>query len=343
MANRMIEGFDTVTGEADLDKGGRWTSISGVANLDILTGRVAGNCLEVIAPSAAGAVLKTIPAASGITIGFAFKIGQAVSTNIEVLSFLSVSTLMLELNLNTSMCFFVSRNGTTLSGGTVTPLAINTWYYIEWQFVISDTVGTSEIRINGVNDGSATGLDTRNGTPTTVNRLRLGSSGTGAGGIHMQFDDVYLNDNSGGVDDTFWGDIRVIERSVDGVGNKNQFTPSTGSNWQNVDDSATPDDDTTYNESSTVNHIDSMTTVNLGVTGTIKGIEVLTYARKTDAGAGSLAPLWRIGGTDYAGTGVPLSTSYSYNSQLYRVSPATSAAWTTTEFDGAELGYKRTA
>ena len=160
----------------------------------------------------------------------------------------------------------------------------------------------------------------------------------------MSSKDIYVNDNTGGVDDGFWGPISVVTMRPTAAGDKAQWTPLSSTNVSNVDDT-TDDGDTTYNATSTLNQIDSFVMADTGyAAGTVKGVEVVMDARRTDASATArLAPLWRIGSTDYVGSDLIPRSTYLFLRALYRLSPATSAAWTVSELDGAELGYKRTA
>jgi hypothetical protein len=62
---------------------------------------------------------------------------------------------------------------------------------------------------------------------------------------------------------------------------------------------------------------------------------------RQDAGAArSYAPLLRIGSTDYVCSTLGLSSSYQNLGQVYDVSPDTTSAWTISEVNGLESGYK---
>jgi len=335
MANRFLDGFDHYA-TADLTR--MWSSLVSGPTITA-NGRNGGSCLEMA--NFARGVVKNLDSQATWIIGFAFRTSAlpANFANGQFVTFIDTGTSHVDFRLGPAGTIQATRHGTALGTGTAV-IAVDTWTYLEFKVTISDTVGVVVTKVNGVTDLNLSSQDTRNGANASANIIQIIANGSASATIRL--DDLYIHDGTGGVDDDFWGDIRIVAKSVDGAGNSAQFTPSTGSNWQNVDD-ATPNGDTDYNESSTVNHIDSMTTAALGVTGTVKGVNLLAYARKTDAGVGSLAPLWRISGTDYPGTGVALSTDYTYVSQLYRVSPATSSAFTTSEIDGAEIGYKRTA
>lgn len=335
MANRMIEGFDYLA-TADLAK--RFPTVAASTTVSA-NGRNGGSSLRMTNWSQG--VDKAFDLQATWIIGFAFKTATLIQR--QLLVFIDAGGALhasVQITAGGLIRVFRGDTGGTLLGTGTIAIVPNVWTYLEFKVTISDTVGVFVTRVNGVVDINLSNQDTRNaGTSASAYLIQIMQ--TSGSTITTDIDDMYINDGSGGVDDDFWGDGRVVEKSVDGAGNYAQFTPSTGSNWQNVDD-ATPDSDTTYNESSTLNQIDSMTTAALGVTGTIKGVEVLISARKTDAGVGEIAPHWRIANTDYAGTSKALSVDYTYVSQTYRVSPNTSSAWTVSELDGAELGYKKT-
>jgi len=125
-----------------------------------------------------------------------------------------------------------------------------------------------------------------------------------------------------------------------GAGNHTQFTPSTGSNWQNVDDSA-PNGDTDYNSDGTVGDRDSFVITDLpSVANAVKAVQYSLYARKDDAGTRQLAPFVRISGTNYDGTTVTMASSYGMFTEVKEQSPATSSAWGVSEVNGMEYGYK---
>lgn len=251
-----------------------------------------------------------------------------------------------ELRWNSSGLLYVTRNGTTIATGS-TPLVVNVWAYVEFKVTIHNTTGAYEVRVNGSNTGqvSGSGANTRGGTSNNyANSLLLfsGSVRNVAASPEVLVDDLYLLDGTGSLNNDFLGEMRVQTLYPTGTGNYAQFTPSTGANWQNVDD-VPENGDTDYNGSSTVNQIDSFALGDLA-TGTAapKVVQANLVARKDDVGPRSLAPHFRIGGADYAGAGQALNSTHLPFLQVYDVSPATSVAWTASEVNGAEAGYKLT-
>jgi hypothetical protein len=159
----------------------------------------------------------------------------------------------------------------------------------------------------------------------------MGSFGGNCGRIY--FDDFWVASD-------YLGDIRVDLLIPTAEGNTTQMTPLSGTDNALMADETPPDDDTTYNSSATAGDKDTYVTSNVSSAGTIHGLRLRARARKTDAGARSIATVIRSGGTDYDGTTTGLGTAYLYYSTDYYTNPNTAAAWTSTEVNAIEIGAK---
>lgn len=238
-------------------------------------------------------------------------------------------TIQCDLRINGSKQLIATRNGTTL-GTSTSALIDNIWEYLEIKATIDNSAGTFEIRRNGTVVLTLTGLDTQTSANAYATRVSFRN------GI---YDDIYVANTSGSMNNTYLGDVRAEAIFPTGAGNSTQFTPSAGSNWQNVDDNP-GDDDTTYNSSATAGQIDTFTMANLTASGTIKGVNQYVRHRKDDAGTRTVRSVVRIGTTNYEGPDVGVTTSYVTTLELRETSPATTAAWTVSEVNGLEAGYK---
>lgn len=245
------------------------------------------------------------------------------------------------LRVNTSGTLSVVRggtNGTVLATSTGT-LAVGTWYFIEFKVKIHNTAGTAEVRVSGTNSGwiNASGLNTRNTANSQADSLRLGSEN----GNGPRIDDVYVCDINGSINNDFLGDCRIETLYPDGDGNSTQFTPSSGLNYQCVDDS-TPNGDTDYVSSSTADNIDTYTLGNLsGTPASILGVQTHLSARKDDGGSRTFQSVLRISGTNYFGSSTfSAADSYLFYSQIFEQNPAISAAWLGSAINGMEAGVK---
>ena len=108
-------------------------------------------------------------------------------------------------------------------------------------------------------------------------------------------------------------------------------------------DEAAPNDDTDYLASSTVGHVDSWHYPALGYTGTIKGVQMSNYAKKTDSGTRAIVAVTRPASTNRPhATDLYIGTTYAYWRSLWEQNPEDSAAWEVADVDGAEFGVKVT-
>ena len=247
------------------------------------------------------------------------------------------------LNWDTAGYIRALRGDNTLLGVSSMPLVAGLQQFVEVKFKISNTVGTVEVRFNGATVLSLTNQDTQTTATSTWNTIRM-SCGASGGGRSCIFDDTYVCDGVAGpvggptVND-FLGPVRAVGLFPTGAGASTDLTPSTGANWQNVDD-ASQDGDTTYNTAVTPGDHDTYTMGNLGITGNVIAVQTNLMVRSAGAGAETVAPMLRVNSIDYPGTAVGISTSYVDKREIFVVSPDTAVAWTVSEIDGTEFGPK---
>lgn len=134
-----------------------------------------------------------------------------------------------------------------------------------------------------------------------------------------------------------------------GAGATTQWTPSAGSNWQNVDDAVgAPDADSTYNESSTAGHMDLFTKAaltNPSAPGAPNRVSLVGRFRRTSATGTNptVRFVLRIGGVNYFSSAITISsTSYGDDTVRYTLKPSDSTFWSKTDIDNAEIGYELT-
>jgi hypothetical protein len=310
------------------------------------TGTVAsnsGNCTKVLAPGDATCV-----------IGFALNVasGTVGTAGLTIAALRDGSTTQVALRLNQDLSLSVLRgpnaSGPSILGTTSSPITAGSFVYIEWKTTIHNTAGTTEVRLNGAPVLSLGTLDTQNTGTTQYTAVMIGNVETIANQVAssktVDWDDLYVCDGTGSAPlNTFLGDVRVDVRSPTAAGATTGWTPSAGANYQTVDDAA-PDDDTTYTTATTVGLTDTFVYQDAPVAGaTIFGLQHVLSAKKMDAGTCSLAPVTRIGTTDYPLAAQNPSTTYAYYLAIQSTNPATSATWVDTEFNAAEFGYKKTA
>lgn len=216
-------------------------------------------------------------------------------------------------------------------------------YYVEMKAKIHDSTGTVDVRVNGVNVLALTGLDTL-GSSSAVTSFWFGNE-NGNGSSNFDIDNLYIFDTSAGNVTDFIGPVHVEFLHADGAGaHISDFSlVGAATQWEAVEDLTGPDGDTSYVQSSTVNHLHTSTFSNTALpSGTIYGVQVNIAAKVTDAGFRGVKPVIRQGGTDYLGTEQAPGTSYRYLHQAFEEDPSTASAWNIAGVNAAEFGAKVT-
>ena len=290
-------------------------------------------------------VTKIIPTARQTVIaGRAFNITGTVASDRILIAFLDgASTVHTDVRYTTDSKIIVTRNGTQLGSAILT--TANTWHYIELKVKVDDSTGTYEARLDGVSIISGTGADTRNGGNATADRVKFGPSVAGNATIDDRMDDVYICDDQGSTNNNFLGDVRIECLFPNGDGNSSQLVGSDGNSVNNylLVDESTPNSDTDYVESSTVGDKDTYAMTNLtSTTGTVYGIQILPFARKTDAGTRSIKSVTRLSATEEDSADKPLSTGYTYYPDIRETKPG-GGAWSISDVNSAEVGVKVSA
>lgn len=259
------------------------------------------------------------------------------------------TTVQCTVNIQADMKINVRRGNTgsgTIIATSTNAVAFGAHHYFEVGITIHNSAGTIDVKYDGVAVAGLNGLtsqNTRAGSNNYANRINLfgavSNACLGGSSSIVDIDDMYICDDSGAQNNTFLGDVRVQAIFPNGAGNSTQFTPSAGSNFQNVDET-TPNDDTDYNHSATAGHIDLFTMGDISPTsGTIKAVMVWMYARKDDGGSRTIRSVVRSGGTNAVGTTVSVGSSYAYYQGLHELDPA-AAAWTISTVNSIEAGYE---
>lgn len=284
---------------------------------------------------------RTFAPAATVWAVLAFRFEVAPSGDITVVGFRDSGTVQLDVRVTpVPHRIRVTRNGTTLATG-VTNLIPSTWYHLSLDAVIDPTTGSFDVKLNGVTEISGSGVNTRATANSSANQVQVLGAGPGMTGASY-IDDFVFGDNSGPSNTAAIGDVRVEAILPTAAGAFSEWTPSAGSNWQNVDD-VPANDDTDYNSSATATAKDTFAMANVTPTaGTVKAIQYALYARKDDAGSRVIAPMSRQSGVDYvSATSHPLGNSYAYYIQVKEANPATAAAWTLADVNtDAEFGYR---
>lgn len=228
-----------------------------------------------------------------------------------------------------------SSSGTLLESSATGVLTAQAWFWIEIKVTIHDSTGTYEVRVNGVDVVSGSSVDTKYQATDGVTQVRI--SGTGA---DSYYDDLYIADDSGSFD--FLGDSRVDTIYPTGAGTTTEWTPSAGSNYENVDDATDIDDDSTYNSEADVNGVDLYAFGNLAAlsSATIHAVAANICSKNEDATTHSHKAIARPVSTNRLGAEKTNTTSFKIYQEIWALNPEDSAAWEEADVNGSEFGIQ---
>lgn len=332
MAVVLMEGFDHISVASITTKG--WSFASG----NMVAGRFGGQALRGI-NAGTSYITKALPSTySELIVGFAYQLEAFTAREVFVTR--NGGTIVAKVTVVLVGANYVFRvvnaAGTTLATGT-TPIVLANWYYLEVKVVVSATVGTVELRLNGASTAECSGTGLNTGA------LNIDNIGYVFGSLWIHsWDDIYAVDTSGSAPTNTWlGDVKVETLYPTANGTNTAWTGA----YTDVDDPATFDSDATFISSSTPGDKETYAVTDLTTAaGTVLAVQTNLVARKDDAGVRTIAPVLRTGGTDYDGTTTPeLSASYVDYTQLYDRLDPSGAAWSISTVNAMEAGVKEVA
>jgi hypothetical protein len=213
------------------------------------------------------------------------------------------------------------------------------WHYIEIYATIDASVGRATIRLDGSSTPAIdfTGNTRNGGTNLTIDAIRLGAASNNNPTL---FDDLYVCNSLGGVNNTFLGDMRVQTSLPIGAGSDTQWAvQGAASNYLAVDDS--PYNSADYVYATTTGQRDLYALGDLSATtASVKAVQSNIVAMKGDAGTVSIKPALKAGGTIYYDSTLTLSPSAVWTGDVREVNPATAVAWTASDVNSLEAGVE---
>lgn len=290
-----------------------------------------------------------------VIVGFAFKMSASNSTGFSLpicaLWGDARTTEHLQLGVvNSTNKLEVRRGnwtGTVLGTSATETIPINTWCHIQMKATLHDSTGSVEVKLNGTTVINVTGVDTKNaGTLTTFSSLMIGSNAN-FGTNTFSWDDSWICDtvdgttltpSQGAAFDTFLGDQRVRTLHPSGAGSSTQFTPLSGSNYDNTND--VPPNYSTYNASGTTGHRDTyaMDDASIASGDSVLAVVVNNWLQRDNTGAINGKGALKSGSTVGYGPTVALGTTKALQQDVFAKDPNTSAAWVNAAIDSVEAG-----
>lgn len=221
------------------------------------------------------------------------------------------------------------------------------WNHIEMRVVCDELVGKIELRVNQQVWIDKSGIDTANDVPVNIQMFVLGSPNGGVSNDPtILYDDLFWWDTNGSRNNTFMGDQKVLTLFPDGNdANQDWSVSGAGSGYEAIDETPA-DDDTSYIEATDVDSISDFTVEDIpaetGVINIVSAVSVYSKQKKTDAGTANSQMSVLVNGVSGNGEDRPVTTAYTYYTDIFEVSPDTGTTWTEDEINSMKLRIKKT-
>lgn len=234
-------------------------------------------------------------------------------------------------------------SGTVL--GTSSVQFVGVWVYVQCKFVINTgTSGSVEVRVNGTPViGPITGINTAGTGVSGVNGISIGHYGSGGNNTANGYSvaSLIVNDDSGSINNSWLPlNTRVYPFLPSSNGTYTQFTPLSGSNWQEVSSNPSTGD-LSYNHSSTTSNKDTFNHAALASNvSTVLGVQTQFMARIDDAGVHTGSPVLYDGTTEVDGAAGSIIPNYAWIEQIQETNLTSGSAFTPTDINNLQFGYK---
>jgi hypothetical protein len=357
MAYQFADGFDNYGNAFTMVVGYPWSSFNNVGNFTTSTadvrfpppGSLPGACLSVSAATGSWASINMSSNLTTIITGLGVKVaslptGGTIQPIVDWYDNTGgLPQVTLGLNASGALQFYRgSVSGTAIgsisANNTITAGA---WYGLAMQVTIDPAAGSVQLFVNGnaVASINSTGLNTRNTANTYSNAVRIWGGVASGAGSPIKYDDFYCLDTTGGfLNALLGGDARILTKMPASAGNYSNWTPNgLGSNFQNV--AVQPPNVADYNANNTATTKDSYTmqSASLGIAPYF--VMARASLTRDDAGTHNPSLFVRSGATDSTGVATPtLTSSYLFYDAVFQNDPSTSAAWTGSGADNAQVG-----
>jgi hypothetical protein len=262
------------------------------------------------------------------------------------------------ISMLTDRTLVLLQSGGAQIGSPSTAVALNTWTCIELANDSSTSPGTLTGRIQEDGAGSwttfATGANSNQGSWARA----LWGNITGAQSTNdMYFDDIKINNSSGGSQNSFPDNGKVIYLRPNATGDANAWTRAgadSGANWSQNEE-VPPNDATDYITSTTANQEDLYNMTDSGI-NSYDTVNVVQASVRYSASSTTNVPGFKVeiektsGGTISQGTEITSnSTSWLTNANSIPENPTLtlyldpdSSAWTSSTLDSMQSGVKIT-
>lgn len=213
-----------------------------------------------------------------------------------------------------------------------TTFAMDTaWHYLEVKAKFDAVSGIIEVRVDGEVIFSHAGA-----TAAATNILQVYLNYSGNTSNDFFWDDVYVLDGTGAVNNDFLGDVQVAAVAPSAAGDETEWSSTGGPNWD-----AAGDPTFDYVFSDVVGETDLYNLASLGDDYEIFAVQPAATVYKNDAGTRTVDFVTKLAATEVTAPAGTLGTSSSSATAgaVQNLAPD-GAAWDRTKFEALQLGVR---
>jgi len=230
---------------------------------------------------------------------------------------------------------FYLGNGTLIGSLTTRMYAATRWYLVEIHIIVHSTNGLVNVRIDGIDEITWTGNTAVSGP--AIDRWYANSSYT-----DFYLDDIIINDTTGTINNSWMGGCKIEALSPIGPGSSTQWNPSTGANWDCVNE--VPISETDYVTSNLAGALDlyDLASLPAGVSTASQflGLKVLNAIARTGTTISYIKNSLRTNSSDVFSDPVTVPTSLLFQSTTWEINPVSGTTWTYMDINALEAGVK---
>jgi hypothetical protein len=330
---RFIDGFEVVPPSMLNIK---WATVNLTTPVLYVPGRnnQSGQALQFVGTALTS---QQFPNAATYVVGFGFK-WSGFTDSPAIFQFLCGSDVQIGLTFNLGRQTFQVNSGVSVLAVGNTVLLPNQWYYVEFKATIDPSAGSYTLRINGTTDITASNVNTCGASldGNIINTINFQGASTG----FYVLDDIYLLDTTGSANNDFLGAMIVEKLVMNHEGDFSQWTVASSNpnllNWEAV---SAVDGDRVMSQ--TVGAEDTYGVSRLqAISTTVAGVSVHYIGRSDGVGNHTINPVARIGGTSFPQSAQMFTASQNLEliTSIMEQNPATSAAWTVSDFHDIQFG-----
>ena len=241
----------------------------------------------------------------------------------------------------------VYRNGSTLIHTFTSILADESdtrWYHLQIKVTIDTSGGSVGIKVDNGTEVSQGSLNTDFNASSEADAFGWSGHSGASNSYSWYIDDIYICDSTGSDNNDYLGALVVEGIRPNANGHHEDWAPSTGTNWQNVDDN----DEANYNSASALNEFGKIDTYEFedlsAIDSNIKGVQVNGFFINTGTANPVMKFKSRVNSVDYETDTFEVANTEDYDhfSEIFEDNPNTSADWAKSELEAAEFGVELT-